>query len=199
MNAITGITMAIGQACVTGEVTARDDARLTLLVEGQEIAAQRAFSCLVEPEPGDRVLVARDDAAAFVLAVLERRGEAPLRIALPGGSSLSAGEGRLDLAAGTLVVQARQGDVVVDDLALRAGKATLRVGAATVIAEAIETLAQRVIGRFRRSYRFVEESEQLRARDIDQRAAGHLHLKGDTATIQAGAVVKVDGNQIHLG
>ena len=55
------------------------------------------------------------------------------------------------------------------------------------------------IGRFRRSYRFVEEGEHLRARDIDQRASGHLSLKGDVATVQAGLVVKVDGAQVHLG
>lgn len=199
MNAMTGITMAGASAPHVAELLARDGAVLTLLVEGERRTARRAFSCLVEPEAGDRVLVAEDGGTPYVLAVLERRGDAPLRVALPGGSAVTAGDGRLDLSAGTLVLQARQGEVAVEEFAMRGSKATLRLGAATVIAEAIETLAQRVIGRFRRSYRFVEESEQLRARDIDQRAGGHLHLKGDTATIQAGAVVKVDGNQIHLG
>ncbi|GGJ21640.1 DUF3540 domain-containing protein [Neoroseomonas lacus] len=199
MNAMTTVTMADGTMQVVAEVSARDGTALTLLAEGQRLAARRAFSCLVEPEPGDRVLVARSGGAAYVLAVLERPGAAPMRVALPDGCSIEAEGGRLDLAAGTLVLRARQGEVVVDALAVSGGTATLRVGTVTLIAEAIETLARRVIGRFGRSYRFVEESEQLRARDIDQRASGHLHLKGDTASIQAGAVVKVDANQIHLG
>ncbi|MBR0651791.1 DUF3540 domain-containing protein [Roseomonas terrae] len=198
MNAMTGMSL-MGEVTLAAEVVAREGAGLTLLAAGERLDARRAFSCLVDPEPGDRVLVARDHDAAFVLAVLERRGAAPMRVALPDGSAVTAGEGRLDLSAGTLVLQARQGEVMVEDLALRGAKATMRVGTATAIVEALETLAERVIGRFRRSYRFVEETEQLRARDIDQRASGHLHLKGDTATIQAGAVVKVDGHQIHLG
>lgn len=199
MNAITAITAADGTRQLVAEVLARDGAALTLLAEGRHLAARRAYSCLVEAEPGDRVLVARTGGNAYVLAVLERPGPAPMRLALPDGAAMQAENGRLDIAADTLVLRARQGEVAVDALSVSGSTASMRVGSVTMLAEAIETLARRVIGRFGRSYRFVEESEQLRARDIDQRASGHLHLKGDTASIQAGAVVKVDANQIHLG
>ena len=64
------------------------------------------------------------------------------------------------------------------------------------LSEAIETIAQRIVGRFRRSIRIVEESEQLRARDIEQRASGHMHLRGDAVTLQGGALVKLRADQI---
>lgn len=199
MNALTGFSLTGAGFTEAGEVLERDGAVCVLLIDEERITARRAYSCLVEPEPGDVVLVARRPGAAHVLAVLERPGAAALHLALPAGSRITAEDGRLDLAAGTLVVQAKQGEVAVGELALTGTKVEARFGKVQLLADAIESIAQRVIGRFRRSYRLIEETEQVRARDIDQRASGHLHLKGDVATIQAGAVVKVDGHQIHLG
>lgn len=199
MNAITGISGLAMAGSETATVLARDGAGFILVQDGQELAARRAFSCLVEPEPGDLVLLGRTGAGGYILAVLERRGAAPMRLALPDGATLGTGEGRLNLAAGTLVMEAETTQVATRTLGLSADRTEAQLGRATLVAEALETLAQRIIGRFRRSYRFVEESEHLRARDIDQRASGHLSLKGDVATVQAGLVVKVDGAQVHLG
>lgn len=196
MNAITGISALTGIGTETAEVLAREGDGYRLLLEGREIPARRAFSCLVEPEPGDLVLLS---GTGHVLAVLERRGGAQMRLALPDGATLAVDGGRLNLAAETMVLQATTGQVAMDTVNVNATRADARIGRLGLVAEAIETLAQRIIGRFRRSYRFVEESEHLRARDIEQRASGHLGLKGDTATIQAGVVVKVDAAQIHMG
>jgi hypothetical protein len=199
MNAITGLAgldMAAGEAA---EVLAREGEALTLLQGGQMVAARRAFSCLVEPEPGDRVLVGVAGGTPYVLAVLERSGAAPMRLALPDGATLGAGQGRLNLAAGTLVLEAEATQVATGTLGVAATRTEARLGRVSAIAEAIETIATRIVGRFRRSYRFVEEGEHLRARDLDHRASGHLHLRADTAMVQAGVLVKLQGSQIHLG
>ena len=199
MNAITGISGLALAGTETATVLSRDGDAFTLLQDGQEAEARRAFSCLVEPEPGDLVLLSQAGPARYILAVLERSGAAPMRLALPDGARLDAGEGRLNLAAGTLVMEAETTQVAAKTLGVSADRTEARLGRASLLAEALETIAERIIGRFRRSYRFVEEGEHLRARDIDQRASGHLSLKGDVATVQAGLVVKVDGAQVHLG
>ncbi|HYZ31930.1 MAG TPA: DUF3540 domain-containing protein [Crenalkalicoccus sp.] len=198
MNAISGLA-ATGSTALA-EVLAREGEELVLRQEnGLSTAARRAFSCLVQPESGDRVLVAAAGEEAFVLAVLERRGGRPMTLALPDGATLAAPAGRLAVAAETLVLEARRGQVAVQELGLSGKRLDARLGRIALVAEAIETLAERVLGRFRRSYRFVEEGEQLRARDIDQRATGHLNLQAETTTLQAGLLVKLDAAQIHMG
>ncbi|MBR0681733.1 DUF3540 domain-containing protein [Roseomonas eburnea] len=199
MNAITGMTGLAMADTEAAEVLARDGDAFAVRLEGREAPARRAFSCLVEPEPGDIVLLGRAGSVRYILAVLERPGAAPMRLALPDGATLAADGGRLNLSAGTLVMEAETTQLATKALGVTARKADANLGRASLVAEAIESLAERIIGRFRRSYRFIEESEQLRARDIDQRASGHLHLRGETANLQAGVLVKLHGSQIHLG
>ena len=48
------------------------------------VEARRAASCLIEPEVGDRVLLARlPDGGVFVLSVLERESESAARVTSP--------------------------------------------------------------------------------------------------------------------
>ncbi|NMJ42621.1 DUF3540 domain-containing protein [Roseomonas sp. JC162] len=199
MNAMTGIAQQIGAATDSAEVLSCDGGAVLLLRDGQEEEARRAFSCLVEPAPGDFVLVGRAGGQAYVLAVLERRGDAAMRLAMPDGATIGDGAGRLNLAAGTLVVETEATQLATRHLDLVATRTEAHLGRVGLFAEAIETIAQRIIGRFRNVFRFVEETEQLRARDIDQRASGHLNMRGATASLQAKALVKLQGDQIHLG
>ncbi len=195
MNAITGFAPLTDSA----RVVAQDGTGFTILRHGRAEAAQRAFSCLVEPAPGDLVLVGHAEGEAFILAVLARRGDAPMRVALPDGATIAAAEGRLTLDAGRIDLRAGATGVTTGSLDVAAGRTDASLGRVALLAEAIETIAQRIVGRFRRSIRIVEESEQLRARDIEQRASGHMHLRGDAVTLQGGALVKLRADQIHLG
>jgi len=61
--------------------------------------------------------------------------------------------------------------------------------------ELFETLSQRV----KRSYRTVSERDQLRAEQIDYAARENLSLHGKNAVVTARELVKLDGEQIHLG
>lgn len=199
MNAITGFSALATMDGQAAEVLSRNGEHCIVLRDGHEAVARRAFSCLVQPEAGDVVLLGQAGPLTYVLAVLERRGDAAMRVALPDGATVAADGGRLNIAAETLVMEAATTQVAAGTLGVSATRTDARLGTVSAIAEAIETIATRIIGRFRRSYRFVEEGEHLRARDIDQRASGHLGLKGDTTTLQAGLVVKIDGAQIHMG
>ena len=49
----------------------------------------------------------------------------------------------------------------------------------------------------KRSYRAVEETDQLRAGQIDYVAKETLSLHGENALLTAEELVKVDGEQIH--
>jgi hypothetical protein len=195
MNAMTGFAPLTDSA----RVVAQDGAGFTILRHGREEAAQRAFSCLVEPAPGDLVLVGRAEGETFILSVLARCGDAPMRVALPDGATIAAPDGRLNLDAGTLALRAEATEVATGSLDINAAHTDASLGRIALLAQTIDMLAQRIVGRFRRSIRIVEESETLRARDIEQRASNHMHLRGDAVTMQGSALVKLRGDQIHLG
>src|SRR5262245_6060935 len=87
---------------VGGRVMLRDASSFSIALErGQgEVIARRAASCLLQPEPSDRVLVALAP-EPFVLAVLERGSDRRAELAVDGAAVLRV--------SGTLELDAEQG------------------------------------------------------------------------------------------
>ncbi|MBX6372850.1 MAG: DUF3540 domain-containing protein [Acetobacteraceae bacterium] len=223
MNAIPSprraLPGAIGAAGTTmiGEVVLRAGEE-TLLVEAgsARLPARRAVSCLVEPEPGDLVLLGGGAERPYILAVLERRSTAPLRLAVQGDLEIAATAGRLALRGETgaevaspaavtitagdeLTVTGRRARLLLDEVVHVGRSLAAHIGSLKVVGEALETLMGRILSRARRSYRFVEEGDHLRSGTIDHRAEGTLHLRGANALVTASTIAKVDAGQIHLG
>lgn len=199
MNAMTGLGSFAVAALGPAEVLGPETGGHAILRDDQRRHAALAYSCLVVPEVGDIVLVGEADGTSYIIAVLHRRGEAPMRLAVPDGARLESPGGSLAIAADRLVLAAKERTVAAESLNVTGARVQARFGAVSLVAQAIESVAERILGRFRRSHRFVEEGEQLRARELDYRASGHANLKGDTVAVHGGLIVKIDGGQIHMG
>jgi len=183
--------------------------------DGAVTTARVAFSCLVRPEPGDRVMTSTDGETLWIVAVLERPTEAPVRLLAEGDiaimsmhgniSLLAAGEVSVDagararIAAKEIDLHAGVARFVLDELLHIGRRANLYVAKIRSIGEIVETFAEHVLTRAKRGTRFIEESDQLRAGDIDHRAEGSLQLRAKTTFITADTVVRVDAEQIHMG
>jgi uncharacterized protein involved in type VI secretion and phage assembly len=178
--------------------------------------ARRAESCLLAPEVGDEVLVAFiPGRTPYVLAVLERDARAPARLEVEGDLALHAKKGRVSVASARGLDFATEGDanLVASELRVHAGRGTVAlaqlayVGEAivaevtrgTLVAKTLETLADRAIQRLKRAYRFVDELDQLRAQRVDLVAESTLSLRAENALVTAEKLVKLDGDQIHVG
>lgn len=200
----------------SGVVERVDDRSFTVRTAAGSVRARRAVSCLVEPEEGDRVLVAEVDAEEFwLLAVLERDRGAAVRLCAEGDLEVRLSQGRFSVAAQGGIDLATGGDVAVAAGAVdvHTDRARVTAGAleylgATLSAEVermkvfavrceemYETWSQRV----KRSYRTVSERDQLRAEQIDYAARENLSLRGENTVVTARELVKLDGEQIHLG
>jgi len=177
--------------------------------------ARRAVSCLVEPELGDKVLLALHDEGCHVLAVLDREGEAPTRLVAQGDLEVSA-------PAGSFTVLAQEGVRVVTpgEAAVASGKvrvcttdATMTVGTLTYIGEqvvaqvgrvktvarSVESIADRWVQRLDRAYRFIAQSEQVRTDYYEVHAKAAVSLQAQTTLVSSGELTKINGGQIHLG
>jgi hypothetical protein len=200
---------------VSATLIKRDGRNAQIECEGHVVAARIAFGCLVQPEPGDRVLTSVAEGAIWIVAVLERSSDVPARlsaegdfaiVSVRGNVSLTGAQGvRLD-AGDTVQIAAPEIDLhtgvarfVLDELVQIGRQASLYVTKIRSVGEIFETFAEHVLTRAKRGTRFVEESDQMRAGSIDHRAAGTLQLNAETAFITAGTVVRVDADQIHMG
>lgn len=180
------------------------------------VRAERATSCLVAPEEGDFVLFCTlGTGAAYVLAVLERERGAPIRIAPDGDVTLAAAHGRIALTArdGLDLASEAKASVTARELSVAAATSTFAVGALAylgrtieasaehvrVCAGAIDTVAERLMARVKRAYRFVEDLDVKRAARIDHEASRDFRLRAEHALVTASELVKLDGQQIHLG
>jgi Protein of unknown function (DUF3540) len=190
------------------------DGEIAVSVDGHDVAARRAKSCLVAPEAGDRVLVAfGKDRQAFVLAVLEgaRAGatlasEGDLSVKVAGRFDVTANDG-VDLVSGGAIsfvanaIKARafEADLVLDRLAYVGRAVRAEVQAIKTIAAACDGVFERVTQRAKRSFRFVEEADTLKAGRIDYAADTALTMRAKNAVLAAEELAKVDAEQIQLG
>jgi hypothetical protein len=182
---------------------------------GCEVVARRAASCLVAPADGDLVeLSVVEGGGAYVVAVLEASAEGATRLEVEGDLELApTGRLRLTLPAGVDVasddavsVLAGRVEVRAVDLKATFERATTlgkflqqQVEKVRTVSSTVDMVAERLTQTVERCYRYVGESDTLRARRVDHEATGTMRLHAANAVVTADQLVKVDGGQIHMG
>lgn len=197
----------------TGRVLAtHDDGRLRVQCHGEVVTMTLAVSCLVVPQPGDRVWWCADrsddDGADvhWVTHVLTRDATAAATVRLPRDTTLQSEGGTLRLAA--------------DDLRLEADKVQLRARHAALLFDTAETVGacwQGVITAMRWTgttlsavvdrmttvaktrQQFTEGSDLVHAGTLDLRSAGLATLHAEHLLVEAERLVKTRAPQIHMG
>lgn len=199
-----------------GDVVAAGSGSLRVATAKGAYEARRAFSCLVEPIVGDRVIVATSSAGeAFVLAVLERESDAPATLKVDGDLDVQVPAGRLKIVASEgmdlvsraamrlvgkdLELHARRGKAFFDSVALLGDAADVSIQRLKGVYGLVDNVAERVSQKLKRSYRFIEEMDVTRAKQVDLRAEDNVHLRGKNTLMSAEVLVKMDAEQIHLG
>ncbi|MGQ0502408.1 MAG: DUF3540 domain-containing protein [Panacagrimonas sp.] len=193
-----------------------DAAAVTVRTAAGVIVTRKAVSCLLEPEAGDKVLVSGASASeGYVIAVLERSASTPQRLRLSGDTRLTVENGSLQLLseqgiemkAGSAVsidaprleARARHAHLIFGELACIGRTWHAALDKLGFVGQAIEVVAERLSQRLTHSVREVEQVDQLRSGQIDYRASGNASLRGRNTLVTASELVKLDGDQIHLG
>jgi hypothetical protein len=178
--------------------------------------AGRAASCLLEPAAGDKVLLVTDtEGGDYVLAVLERADARNATLSIPGDMEIRMSSGRLKVSSrdgiglqtpgdiavhgSTLQVDALKGDVTIQDLSLVGDAWRSCVDRVKAVGRTFDSILERCHQRVGRSYRVVDEMDQVKAGQIDYQAEASLQLHAKYTLMTADELVKVDGEQIHLG
>jgi hypothetical protein len=182
---------------------------------GGAVNAAIAFSCLVRPVAGDKVLVARTERECHVLAVLERSAGRETTIEFPGDARLSAPHGRMDFTAGTELnligaqrtrmvsadtrIMTGELDVSAGRFTGRSAKSEAHLGEARVFADSIDTVAKRITQRAETVMRWVEGVETLNIGSLIQNVRKIMMSHSHHAVITAKKDIKIDAERIHMG
>ena len=189
-----------------GAVTAVLGRALRVRAGSGEYEARRAVSCLVEPELGDRVLLALHTQGCHVLAVLDRDGEAPTRLVAQGDLEVSASGGRVTITAQETAVASDRLRVLATEASLGVGtlvyagvELVARLSRVKTVAKEVESVADRWVQRLERAYRFIAQSEHVRAEYLEYEATTAVNVRAETTIVTSGELTKIDGAQIHVG
>jgi len=193
-----------------GEIVEVEAELLRVRTALAEVTARRAASCLLAPAVGDRVLLAVEERGdAFVLAVLEQRDPGAATLSVEGDLTLRSVRGKVSVAARDGVdivtgaaarIMARVVDVEAQEsLNVLGGALRAELGKVKTYATTIDAFFERVGIRAKRSLRTVEELDQVKAQHIDYAASGTAQLRGENALVTAHELVKLNGEQVHVG
>jgi hypothetical protein len=193
-----------------GRVLDVEGTAMTVRTALADVHAKRAASCLLDPAVGDRVLLAVEEGGdAFVLAVLEQKVPGATTVSVEGDLTIRAVGGRVSIAAqeglelasaAAARILAKAVDVsAIESLSLLGGAVQAELGKVKVVASAIEGFFDRVRQHTKYSHRTVEELDQVNARHIDYAAEESAHLRGENTLVTAHHLVKVNGEQVHVG
>ncbi|MDY6903504.1 MAG: DUF3540 domain-containing protein [Thermodesulfobacteriota bacterium] len=204
-----------GHITLTGKVKGVADESVMIETPEGVINAGVAFSCLVAPEPGDRVLFSKSERSCYVLAILERPSGKNMQMTFPGDVRMKTENGRMDLAAGTdLNLMAGENSSLTGSKTLLAG-ANVKVTAgelsthadtinthankAGIFVDAVDVVARRVTQRAENVMRWVEQIETLHIGSLIQHIRRAMLSHSQHASITASKDVRIDGERIHMG
>lgn len=193
-----------------GEVVRMDAEVLTVRTALAHVTARRAASCLLAPALGDRVLLATEERGdAYVLAVLDQRDPSAATISVDGDLTVRSLHGKVSVAAQEGIdlvtaaaarIAARTIDVsAIEALHVLGGAVRAEVERVKMYATTLDSFFERVHQHAKRSHRTVEELDQVKAGQLDYAASGTAHLRGENALVSAHELVKVNGDQVHIG
>ncbi|MGB1111309.1 MAG: DUF3540 domain-containing protein [Gammaproteobacteria bacterium] len=173
-------------------ITGRSEEHWTLEMNGNVFTARRAADCLLEPEPGDRVLIVSLGRTSYILSVLERANPAAGTISLEGDMHLLSRSGDVTLSGSAVELRGET---------LKATGATLesRIGTVRHTGDRVEAIFETLIQRCRNAMRWVEDTEMASMGNVIQQVRKMLNLRSENAIITARKDIKVDGERIHMG
>lgn len=170
-------------------IAAITDARIAVLFDdgscllGNGTRARRAFSCLVEPQVGDRVLASlTGDGLCHVLHIIARSGGDSASLSVPGVSSVALRQSRIALHAIECLHLGSAGEA-----SLSAAGGTLSLNGRNLFVTVSETIVEQACHYVGKIGQYLLDVREL------------LRLHGNDALLTAARDIKVDAERISMG
>jgi hypothetical protein len=177
-------------------VVSEVSAELYTVVDVHPRSARRAASCLVLPQVGDTVLLARSNDAYWIVAVLVASGERDLKLQAP---RLSADAIQMNLTAQEMRTTSPEWQAIHGNVHLMAQRLSGQVGMLDWLSDRVTACLDMFVGRFRTSLREVRDIESTKCGNYDLHVDQTMVMSSKNGVIAAQGLMKVDASQIHIG
>ncbi len=199
-----------------GTIQSSSDRNYQILGRSGACFATPAFSCLVEPMTGDKVLFSTDAGGqSHILFIVERLDSTDTKLEFPGDVTLNASQGQLHLNAqqGINLSSQQKISLATEDYSLIAKKALFgveslsaigsklvaKINQVQTIANTVETVADQLLQKLKNSFRQIDGVDQLRAGDAIYTIKNLYSMRSKQAAILAKKDIKIDAERIHMG
>ena len=208
-----------GGSLFSGLITGRTGLYYHVQTPAAGLRAQKASSCLLVPETGDRVLIFSDPGdpeAHFILSVLSRSTESPVenQVAFDGPTRLRvsdgdlqlqseqdvrvAAAGRFDLASHEIRAHAHKAETTIDECTVFGRMLKVQVEVVKSAARLVDQLVKRFTLRADNSVRYVREHDETQAESARYLTEKTLTMHSKNAVHTGEELVSINGGQINL-
>ena len=199
----------------TGCVSAVMSDEITVTVAGERIKANKAFSCIVEPEPGDMVMCCKNESGMYyILAILARKDSQKMALSFPDDAHIQTNHGSLKITSRDAVTMAsenlnciskraihKSGEAIVSYDNITANGNELQASFKTVrlISNLINTMARQVIDSFKGYIRSTEDNDMVKAGQLTRKSDGLYSVDSKYTIMNSKKSTKIDGEKILMG
>ena len=198
------------------KVVSQVDTFYSVETESGLYRVRRALSCVVQPEVNDLVLVSLSSlGGGYILAVLEREQGAKATLSFDADVDIKTDEGSLSIASkqGIDLASPEEINLVSSSLGISSSKGEINIGRLSflgnffegsletvkLLARTFDSITDRFFRRTKRSYRFVEDTDQVKTGTLNYIADKSLMLRGTFSQMTAKEDVHIDGERINIG
>jgi len=199
----------------TARVLGKSGSHIMLDAPHGVINATKAFSCLVDVEQDDIVVVNQTSRECHVLAILDRPNNKDVKLAFPADVNLCSPEGEITIASadGIKLNSVKKTSITSSDIAMNSVNMTLNSGkldahinevdasseTVNLKAGVISTVAKQISEKTDNLMRWVEGVETLSIGNLIQNVRRNYTSHSNQAVITAKEDIRVDGKRIHMG
>lgn len=177
--------------------------------------ATLAFSCLVTPEAGDKVLINCAAKESHILAIIERPQSNKMKLGFPGDVSMESSTGDIKLtaakeltltsaqeariASAKVSMSALQTNIHSDKMSVSGDSISSQWREVTSVSDAMNLIVGNLTQRLKNCFKRVEGVEQKASQNYLQNIDKTLSIRSRDAVVTARKDVKIDGERIHMG
>ena len=199
----------------TGSVLSAGSDEIIVNIAGDTIKTQKAFSCIIDPEPDDIIICTENENGMFyILGIIERQGAQKMSLSFPSDAQIQVNHGSLNINSTDRVTLAskdvscfskrvihKSHEAIVSYDHMTASGNELQASFKTVrlISNLINTMAKQVIDKFKGYIRSTEDNDMVKAGQMTRNADGLYSMDSKYTIMNSKKSTKIDGEKILMG
>ena len=199
-----------------GKVMEQEDSFYSVETDLGLYRVLRAVSCVVQPEANDLVLVSLSSSGeGYILAVLEREKGVKATLSFDSDVDIKVSKGSLSIASkqGIDLASTENINLIASRLGIVSSDAEINISKLTFLgrffegsletvklfAKTFDAITERFFRRTKRSYRFIEDTDEVKTGSLHYVADKSLMLRGTFSQMTAKEDIHIDAERINIG